>query len=31
MWLWGERYRPRAFVGMALAVVAMVLLHLKGD
>jgi drug/metabolite transporter (DMT)-like permease len=28
MWLWGERYRPRAFVGMALAVVAMVLLHL---
>lgn len=31
MWLWGERYRARALAGMALAVVAMVLLHLQAD
>jgi multidrug transporter EmrE-like cation transporter len=28
-WLWRERYRTRALVGMALAVVAMVLLHVR--
>jgi hypothetical protein len=29
MWLWQERYRPRAVAGMAVAVAAMVLLHLE--
>lgn|GEM_PF-3341987 len=29
MWLWHERYRPRALAGMAIAVAAMVLLNLQ--
>jgi len=29
MALWSERYRPRAIAGMAVAVLAMVLLHLE--